>query len=71
MPKFGYNVSTIRIQRDVYFTSGNMQGKYNKKIPGLKNLMKLLQNQKVDSELNDFQSILIVSLHPLFLNKEG
>ena len=30
MPKFGYNVNTIRIQRDVYVTSGNMQGKYNK-----------------------------------------
>ena len=31
MVKFGYNVSTIRIQRDVYFISGNMQGKYNKR----------------------------------------
>ena len=31
MVKFGYNVSTIRTQRDVYFTSGNMQGKYNKR----------------------------------------
>ena len=30
MAKFGYNVNTIRIQRDVYVTSGNMQGKYNK-----------------------------------------
>ena len=42
-----------------------------KEIPGLKYLMKLFQNQKLDSELNDFQSILIVSSHPLFLNKEG
>ena len=31
MTKFGYNVNTNRIQRDVYFTSGNMQGKYNKR----------------------------------------
>ena len=30
MAKFGY-VSAIRIQRDAYFTLGNMQGKYNKK----------------------------------------
>ena len=30
MAKFGYNVNTIRIQRDVYFASGNMQEKYNK-----------------------------------------
>ena len=30
MAKFGY-VSAIRIQRDAYFTSGNMQGKYNKR----------------------------------------
>ena len=31
MVNFGYNVCTIRIQRDVYFTSGNMQEKYNKR----------------------------------------
>ena len=31
MAKFDYNVSTIKIQRDVYFTPGNMQGKYNKR----------------------------------------
>ena len=30
MAKFGYNDNTVRIQRDVYFTSGNMQGKHNK-----------------------------------------
>ena len=29
MAKFGYIVNTIRIQRDVYFTSGNMPGKHN------------------------------------------
>ena len=32
MAKFGYNGNTIRIQRNVYFISGNMQGKY-KKLP--------------------------------------
>ena len=42
-----------------------------KEIAGLKYLMKLFQNQKLDSELNDFQSFLIVSSHPLFVNKEG
>ena len=42
-----------------------------KEIPGLKYLMKLFQNQKLESELNDFQSVLIVSSHPLFLNKAG
>ena len=33
MAKFGSNVNTIRIQRNVYFTSRNMQGKYNKTNP--------------------------------------
>ena len=42
-----------------------------KEIPGLKYLMKLFQNQKLESELNDFQSVLIVSSHLLFLNEEG
>ena len=37
-----------------------------KEIPGLKYLMKLFQNQKLDGKLNDFQSILIVSPHPYF-----
>ena len=40
-----------------------------KKIPGLKYLMKLFQNQKLGSALSDFQSVLIVSSHPLFLNE--
>ena len=34
-------------------------------------LMKLFQNQKLKSELNDFQSILKVLSHPQFLNKGG
>ena len=33
--------------------------------------MKLFQNQKLESELNDFKSILIVSSHLPFLNEEG
>ena len=36
-----------------------------KEIPGLKYLMKLFQNQKLESELNDFQSVLIVLSHPI------
>ena len=31
MAKFGYNVNTIRIQRDFYFISENMQRKYNER----------------------------------------
>ena len=31
MAKFDYIVNTFRIQRDFYFTPGNMQGKYNKR----------------------------------------
>ena len=33
MAKSGYNDNTIRIQRDVYFNSESMQGKYNKRNP--------------------------------------
>ena len=33
MAKFASNVNTIRIQRDLYFTAGNMQGKYSKRNP--------------------------------------
>ena len=42
-----------------------------KEIPGLKYLTKLFQNQKLETELNGFQSALIVSSHPLFLKEEG
>ena len=31
MVKFEYNFNTNRIQRDVYFISGNMQRKYSKR----------------------------------------
>ena len=31
MAKYGYNDSTIRIQRDAPFAYGNMQGKYKKR----------------------------------------
>ena len=71
MAKFGDNANKIRIQRDVYFTSVNMQGKHNKKNSWIEYLMKLLQNQKLETELNDFQSIVIFSSHPLFLNEDG
>ena len=30
LAKFGYNNNTVRIQTDVYFSTGNIQGKYNK-----------------------------------------
>ena len=42
-----------------------------KEIPGLKYLMDLFKNQILESESNDFQSILIVSSHSPFLNEEG
>ena len=42
-----------------------------KEIPGLKYLMKLFQNEKLKSELNDFQRFLIVSFHPPFLKGEN
>ena len=48
-----------------------MQGNTTTEIHGLKYLMKLFQNQKLDSELKYFQNILIVSSPPLILNKEG
>ena len=59
MAKSGYIVNTNRIQKDVYFTSGNTQGKYNKRNPWIE----LFQNQKLESQLIDFQSILIVLSH--------
>ena len=31
MAKFGYNDNTVRIQKDVSFISGNIQGKYNER----------------------------------------
>ena len=37
-----------------------------KEIPGLKYLMKLFQNRKLEKELNDLQSVLIVSPLPYF-----
>ena len=33
--------------------------------------MKIFQNQKLESELNDFQIVLIVFSNPLFMKKEG
>ena len=64
---------SIQIESREMFISPREICKENttKEIPGLKYLMKLFQNQKLEKELNDFQSVLIVSSHPLFLNKEG
>ena len=42
-----------------------------KEIPELKYLMKLFQNEKLESEVNDLQSIIIVLSHSLFLKKES
>ena len=71
MAKFSYNVNTIRIQRDVYFISGNMQGKYNKRNSWVEVSDEAIPKPKNRTELNDFQSVLTVSSHPLFLNKES
>ena len=48
MVKFGYNVSTIRTQKDVYFTSGNMQGKYNKRNSWIEMSDKTIPKPKID-----------------------
>ena len=73
MAKFGYNGSKIRIQKDVSFTSRNIQGKYIKRnswsyFKYLRNCSKTI-NQKMN--LNDFQSILIVLSYSVFLNYKG
>ena len=70
MVKFGYNVNIIRIQRDMYFISANMQGKYNKRNSWIEVSDETIPKPKI-SELNYFQSILIVLTHPPFLNEEG
>ena len=64
---------SIQIESREMFISPQEICKENttKEIPGLKYLIKLFQNQKLESELNDFQTVLIVSSHPLFLNEEG
>ena len=60
------------VSREMFFSSREIcKENTAKEIPGLKYLMKLFQKQKLESELNDFQSVLIVLSHPLFLNKEG
>ena len=69
------NLVTLSIQlesREMFISPREIcQENTTKEILGLKCLMKLFQNQKLKSELNDFQSILIVFSHPLFLNEEG
>ena len=64
---------SVQLESREMFISPREKYKENttKEIRGLKYLIKLFQNQNLDSELNDFQSILIASSQPLFLNKEG
>ena len=64
---------SVQLESGEMFISSREICKENttKGIPGLKYLMKLFQNQKLKSELNDFQSILKVLPHPEFLNKGG
>ena len=71
------NLVTMSIElefesREMFISSREIcEENTTKEIPGLKYLMKLFQNRKLEKELNDFQSVPIVSSHPLFLNKEG
>ena len=60
--------TSIQIESREMFISPQEICKENttKEIPGLKYLIKLFQSQKLESELNDFQTVLIVSSHPLF-----
>ena len=64
MAKFGYNVNTITIQRDLYF-------KYNKRNSLIEESDETIPKPKIKCELNDFQSILIVSSHSPFLKEEA
>ena len=63
------NLATMSIQiesREIFISPREICKKNTtKEIPGLKYLVKLFQNQKLESELNDFQSVLIVSSHPI------
>ena len=47
MAKFGYNVNKIRIQRGVYFISGNMQKKHNKRNSWRKVSDKIIPKPKI------------------------
>ena len=73
MAKFCHKFSRIRIriQRDVYFMSGNKQRKYNKRNSWIEVSDETIPKPKLEKELNDLQSVPIFLSHPLFLNKEG
>ena len=75
MATLGYNSVELELElesRGMFISSQEIyKENTTKEIPGLKYLMKVFQNQKLESELNDFQSVFIVSSYPLFLNKEG
>ena len=64
---------SVHLQSREMFISPRKKCKENttKEIPGLKYQKKLFQNQKLDSELKDFQSILIVSSHPPISEQRG
>ena len=49
MAKFGYNVNTITIQRDLYF-------KYNKRNSLIEESDETIPKPKIKCELNDFKA---------------
>ena len=69
MAKFGYNANTIKTQKMCISPLEISKENATKEIRGLKDLRKLFQNQKLENELNDFQSILIVLSHYPFWTK--
>ena len=69
MAKFGYNVSTIWTQRDVYFTSGNMQGKYNKRNFWIEISDETIPKPKIRQWIKWFQKHSHSFIPSIFLNK--
>ena len=52
--------------REMFISSWEICKENTTEIPGLKYLMKLFQNRKLEKELNGLQSVLIVSPLPYF-----
>ena len=71
MAKFGYNVNTIRIQRDVYFTSGNMQEKYKKTNSLIEVSDDTIPKPKIRQRVKWFPKHSPTFVSSQFLNKEG
>ena len=61
MVKLGYNVSAIRIQRDVCFTSGNMLWKHNRRNSWNEVSYETIPKPKI-SELNGVKGQLILGV---------